>query len=179
LKKRIFELDFSFTSITGQWDELYATYQILLIEIKKIVEKNEELSRYIIELENTIERYNNTLTEDIFIKQQLELLRQSFKKDSIHYSSHKKEIIEAQSELQNLRQKIGVIEAQKFTKSTGHQHIHIRSGYQDDVFIKGGRGVVEKILTTSTDMGNSIASGKNALPNANNYGNSYVRNTLI
>jgi len=87
------------------------------------------------------------------LKQQLDLLqRLSIEKKPVPYVSHKREVIETENELQNLRMKIGRIEAQKFNKSAVHQHIsihHVDNRYKPQY----DRNT---IMNASVDMNNSL-----------------------
>ncbi len=114
------------TSWNSEWEKLHSTYLTLLEDIKKQVAKNEYLSGIIIELEGTIEKYNTTIVGgEAYLKQQLEVLARSQNKNSINYISHRRDVVDTQNEISNLRQKIGRIDATRFNNSAVHQRINV------------------------------------------------------
>jgi hypothetical protein len=187
LKKKISNITVDVTTWNTEWEKLHATYLILLEDIKRQVEKNESLTRVIIELETTIEKYNSTIVgSDSYIKQQLEIFaRSTLKNSSVNYISHKKEVIDTQTEIFNLRQKIGRIEAIRFNKSAVHQHFSINStiessSYQgSNFFEQSERKAIIDRQNTSLDINNisGVVSSSNIAVSGNR--STYYRNTLV
>lgn len=135
-------------------------------------------------METTIEKYNSTIIgSDSYLKQQLEILaRSTIKNQSIAYISHKKEVIDTQTEIYNLRQKIGRIEAIRFNKSAVHSHFSFNSTeesssrQQINYFQQTSRNVIEKNINTSADNNNSINVSNNLVASGNK--SAIYKNTL-
>jgi len=103
---------------------------------------------------------------------------------SISYTSHKRDVIENQSELQSLKMKIGKIEQIKFNKSYAHGEVHIRAKEQEIIaggFAKKGVSIagfnnafIDRSFNQSADLNlsNSMCVSQNPVQNNN-------RNTMI
>lgn len=148
------------------------------------MEKNDILNRTLLELETTIERYNTSVTgSETFIRQQLEILAKStLKNQSINYVSRKKEILETQTEIQNMRMKIGRIESTRFNKSAVTQNITINTFQQNktqqnvNFFQQTAKAILEKTLSTPLEINKSVVIPINGTPisqksNSNNLTN--------
>ncbi len=115
----IVRLNKTLVSSREELAQLSNTFEDLIKDIKNQLEINDCLRAFIYELQMKIENHNNqSIILDQVIKQQIEnLARQSLQKKVIEYNTNNRAVIASQNEIETVKNKIGMIEAQNLSKS--------------------------------------------------------------
>ena len=121
----ITKLKLTITQCKSEWEKLSESYDHLLTDMKKQLDLNQALIIALAEMHAKIEKHNGNLAGiDLSLRQQIEVLtKEALCKQRMEYSSSTETVTRCQSQLEDLKSRLGRVEGQRLNKSAVFSNI--------------------------------------------------------
>ncbi len=175
-ENEISRLKISLNSVREEWNKLFEAYEALLADLRAQIAVNESFRMVIFDLQSKIESHNvNVGGLDNNLRQQIEaLMRQALTKKSIDINDNSEMLRRAQTDIENLRNKISRFDKNAFSIASIYSNLNMNQTTSVEV----KKTVVVSNSTSNGDYSNNnYRYFNNGTGNTNGYNG--VKSTIV